>query len=302
MDFSQKIKKIRKEHGISQEGLANELNVSRQAVSKWENGQGFPETDKLLMISNMFNVSLDYLLKDDEREETKITDRPAYYVSSEMAESYCATKKREGHQTGIGVAVIIFSLSFIMFFERPLGVVLFFLGAAIGISILIMLGFQPKFEGYEEMQERPLVFEPNYLREYKEKYAREQKKYGFMIVTGIVLVILSLVASVLINELTGNDIRYIAVLPLFWGLAVAFIIYAGTIIGAANIIVKNQEHVAELKTENDRGWIFVVVMPLASVIFLGIGFIWDAWHPGWLVFPVASLLCVAYTMWGGEKE
>ncbi|HOL12748.1 MAG TPA: helix-turn-helix transcriptional regulator, partial [Bacillota bacterium] len=63
MDFSEKLRTLRKQHGLSQEELAHRLGVSRQAVSKWENGQGFPDTDKLLVLSNMFAVSLDYLLK-----------------------------------------------------------------------------------------------------------------------------------------------------------------------------------------------------------------------------------------------
>ena len=64
MEFYQKLRSIRKENGMSQEDLADHLGVSRQAVSKWESGQGFPETDKLLQMSTLFHVSLDYLLKE----------------------------------------------------------------------------------------------------------------------------------------------------------------------------------------------------------------------------------------------
>jgi len=63
MEFHDKLRKLRKEQGMSQEELAQQLNVSRQAVSKWESGQGFPETDKLLVIGNIFAVSMDYLFK-----------------------------------------------------------------------------------------------------------------------------------------------------------------------------------------------------------------------------------------------
>ena len=59
MEFHEKLRSIRKEQGISQEELAARLEVSRQAVSKWESGQGFPETEKLIQLSSMFNVSLD---------------------------------------------------------------------------------------------------------------------------------------------------------------------------------------------------------------------------------------------------
>lgn len=64
MKFSDKLQKIRKENNITQEGLADKLNVSRQAVSKWESGTAYPDTEKLIQISKIFNVSLDELVND----------------------------------------------------------------------------------------------------------------------------------------------------------------------------------------------------------------------------------------------
>ncbi len=64
MDFADKLLKLRTQCGYSQEALAEKLNVSRQAVSKWELGTTLPETDKVITISEFFNVSTDYLLKD----------------------------------------------------------------------------------------------------------------------------------------------------------------------------------------------------------------------------------------------
>ena len=58
MSFADNLKQIRKEKGLSQEELAELLEVSRQAVSKWEQGAGYPETEKLLLLSNRLNVSL----------------------------------------------------------------------------------------------------------------------------------------------------------------------------------------------------------------------------------------------------
>ena len=62
MEFSQKLYELRKVKGLSQEALAQELDVSRQAVSKWESGTAMPETDKLIRISTYFNVSMDELI------------------------------------------------------------------------------------------------------------------------------------------------------------------------------------------------------------------------------------------------
>ena len=75
MTLGSKIQKLRKEKGLSQEKLATEIGVSRQAVSKWELDESAPDTDKIVAISQLFNVSTDYLLGNemDQKEETVTT-------------------------------------------------------------------------------------------------------------------------------------------------------------------------------------------------------------------------------------
>lgn len=69
MALSEKLYTLRKKSGLSQEQLAEQLSVSRQAISKWESGQSVPESDKLITISNYFKVSLDYLLKEESAQQ-----------------------------------------------------------------------------------------------------------------------------------------------------------------------------------------------------------------------------------------
>lgn len=64
VNFTEKLLTLRKEKGLSQEQLAELLNVSRQAVSKWESGQTYPEIDKLIILSDLFKITLDDLVKD----------------------------------------------------------------------------------------------------------------------------------------------------------------------------------------------------------------------------------------------
>ncbi|MCI5845165.1 MAG: helix-turn-helix transcriptional regulator [Oscillospiraceae bacterium] len=64
MIFSDKLRLLRSQAGLSQEGLADKLHVSRQSVSKWESGISFPEIEKLIAISELFDVSIDALLKE----------------------------------------------------------------------------------------------------------------------------------------------------------------------------------------------------------------------------------------------
>ena len=64
--FSEKLQLIRKNKGLTQEELAEKLTVSRQAVAKWESGQAYPDISNLIQISNLFHVTVDYLVRDQE--------------------------------------------------------------------------------------------------------------------------------------------------------------------------------------------------------------------------------------------
>ena len=69
MTLGEKLSKLRKENNYTQEQLADILGVSRQAISKWESNITYPETDKLIRMSELFDCSLDYLLKDAEETD-----------------------------------------------------------------------------------------------------------------------------------------------------------------------------------------------------------------------------------------
>lgn len=70
MNFAEKICKLRREANLSQLAFAEKLHVSRQTVSKWELGVSYPEIEKLIAISDLFQVSIDYLLKDTEEKQS----------------------------------------------------------------------------------------------------------------------------------------------------------------------------------------------------------------------------------------
>ncbi|MGB4985756.1 MAG: helix-turn-helix transcriptional regulator, partial [Erysipelotrichaceae bacterium] len=69
MIFADKIIKLRKRMGLSQEELADKMDTSRQAVSKWEGAQSIPDINKIVQLANLFGVTIDYLLKDDMEDE-----------------------------------------------------------------------------------------------------------------------------------------------------------------------------------------------------------------------------------------
>ena len=76
MTFGEKLKEARKEAGLSQEQFAEKMSVSRSAIAKWESDKGMPDVNNLKAIAQLLNISLDYLLDEDEKlsfNETKET-------------------------------------------------------------------------------------------------------------------------------------------------------------------------------------------------------------------------------------
>ena len=93
MKLSDKITTLRKSNGWSQEDLAEQLNVSRQAISRWENGTALPDAQNVLQISKLFGVTTDYLLNDDYESDKDI---PAVHDATQENECLIS-KKKKGH-------------------------------------------------------------------------------------------------------------------------------------------------------------------------------------------------------------
>lgn len=83
MSFSEKLIKLRKQHGFSQEELGYKLNVTRQTVSKWELGQTVPEMNKLISLSQIYGISLDELTNEDELNVDNTTKKDDIKIENE---------------------------------------------------------------------------------------------------------------------------------------------------------------------------------------------------------------------------
>ena len=105
MKLSDKIIRLRKSKGWSQEEFADKLNVSRQAVSRWENGTALPDAQNILQISKLFNVTTDYLLHEDYESDGDI---PAVQTAAKETEELFSKKKRQHLIAAIGFSVSSF--------------------------------------------------------------------------------------------------------------------------------------------------------------------------------------------------
>lgn len=120
MILADKIIQLRKKNGWSQEELAEQMDVSRQAVCKWEGAQSIPDINRLIQLSKLFNVSIDYLLKDEMEEitygmdfvhdESVIEEKNSKrYVSMEEANAFLKIKEDTSGKIAFGVFLCILS-------------------------------------------------------------------------------------------------------------------------------------------------------------------------------------------------
>ena len=135
MTFGEKIQKLRKESGLSQEKLSYQLGVSRQAISKWERDNGYPETEKIVLMSKIFHVTLDYLLNVEDIQSQGTSAERGIYVSREMADGFLLFQKRKVLKIAIASGIMIGSLA-LSFMFTDIFMILFMLILIIGIVVL----------------------------------------------------------------------------------------------------------------------------------------------------------------------
>ena len=122
MILADKIMEERKKNGWSQEELADKLSVSRQAVSKWESAQSVPDLQRVIQLAEIFNVSTDYLLKDEveapspmEVGDIRDEDQSLRRVSMEEANEFLTIRRKNAPMIAGGVAMCILSPVILIF-------------------------------------------------------------------------------------------------------------------------------------------------------------------------------------------
>lgn len=299
MNFGANLQNLRKKHNLSQEQLAEKLDVSRQAVSKWENGSSYPEMDKLIIISELFNVDIDLLIKGnldikDDKEDREVYEK-VYNKFSKMIT--------------LGVVLILLGVTFIASFEDTYAnnikafpaIVLLTL---IAISVFLFVYYGISWGNFTE--EHP-YFEDFYTKEEKRKF---NKLFAGMISLGVFLIILGIIVVVVGEEVLhlGEDYPpVISAFLLLLTIAVGIFVYFGMQKAKYNIAEYNKEYNKDSeryklsKKEIFADKLQSVIMLIATIIFLLIGFIFNLWHPGWVVFPIGGILCGIVSIIFDEK-
>ncbi len=246
MLFHEKLFQLRKERGLSQEALAEKLRTTRQAVSKWETGQGYPETEKLLMLSTLFDVSVDYLLKDTA--EQSVPSETGYYVSQETAEGYLMNQKRWARRFSAGLAVLLLGISpylRVKYLSANPGllIVLLILGGCLALR-----GIFSNDDNYNILAKEPLLFDRNYLKSLQATAEKMTRRYIPVFAGSFVVFMVSIFVMVSDWEILPKDFAqgvpvYLDLAVIVLAISAAALFFAGTMAESYTLLAKNETHV-----------------------------------------------------------
>lgn len=310
MILADKIIRLRKKNGWSQEELAEKMHVSRQAVSKWEGAQSVPDLEKVLRLSSLFGVTTDYLLKD-EMESEAFTDEEAESavrrVSMEEANAFLELRKKAAVRIALatflcilapicllilGAASEVPSMGISENFAGAAGLIALLLFVAAASGIYILCGFQSA--SYEFLEKEP--FETEYgvtgmVREREAAYRRTYMKYN---ITGACLCVLSPI-PLFIGSFTENGFLTTVTLTMTMviaGAGVVFFIIAGVRWASMQKLLQNPDYIqtAHPHEKSMKSNVSTIYWLIATAVYLAWSFLTNDWQISWIVWPVAGVL------------
>lgn len=326
MILAEKIIKLRKKMGWSQEELAMRVGVSRQSVSKWESTASIPDLDKILQLSELFGVSCDYLLKDtmEEPEITLFTDTeagekvtvfaeeksPKKQVSLEEANTYMDMTKKAAVKIAAGVAACILSpvvlillgglvdagiLGMTEDMASGLGVIVLLAIVACAVGVFIVLGMQ--LDKYEYLEKEPLELQYGVAGIVEVKKERFEMYHRSSIVVGVALCILSAVPILLAAAFGASKIVFVYCVDLLLILVasgVFLFVWSGMIWDSYLKLLEEGDYTIQKKMEDKRNAsLSKAYWGIVTAIYLAYSFITFDWHISWIVWPCAAVLFAA---------
>lgn len=285
------------------------MNVSRQAVSKWEGAQTIPDIEKILKLGELFGVTTDYLLKDDiETEEftDETFDSGRRKVTLSEANEYLDMRKKASVRIAAATLLCIVSVFPLLILgaasEIPsfglseetacgIGLIALFPIVATAVSIFMRVGFASA--PYEFIEKEP--FDTEYgvaglVRDTQKKYRRTYMKYNYI---GTCLCVLSIV-PLLSSVFTENEFLMVVMLTvtmLAAGVGAMFFITAGVRWASMQKLLKEGEYSPiEKKKSKLKETVGTIYWLTATAIFIGWSFMANAWDKSWIVWPIAGVL------------
>ncbi|MBR0537822.1 MAG: helix-turn-helix transcriptional regulator [Clostridia bacterium] len=320
MILADKIIELRKKNGWSQEELAEKLDVSRQAVSKWESAQSVPDMNRILLLSQVFGVSTDYLLKE-EMEEPRTPEQPLpedagkalRRVSLEEAQSFLAYRRQSAARISLGVGLCVLSPVALILLgvgqetgrwalseEQAVGLGLLPLFLLIGTAVALFVLSGVSGKKYEYLNNECFETEYGVSGFVRERRERTQGAFAVQLTVGIVLCVLSAVPIFVAmclpggNEAPVTDFRYaVAVAATLCCIAcgVWLIVRACVAHGAYAVLLEEGEYSREQKRDQHQNQtVSACYWGVVTAGYLAYSFITGRWDRSWIVWPVAGVL------------
>lgn len=310
MILADKIIRLRKKNGWSQEELADKMNVSRQAVSKWESAQSIPDLEKILQLGALFGVTTDYLLKDDIEDEeftNDSSDTTVKKISIEEANAYIEQRKKASWRIALATFLCILSpitlIVLSILSAQPNAIVTKTTSAAVGLTVLfafllcavpifIYCGF--KNQPYEFL-DKNIPFELEYgvkglVNEKKNAFRPTYIAYNII---AMCLCIFSVIPLILLS-FTGNDVLIavaLAFLMVIAGIGAGIFIVVGTQNASMQKLLKEGEFTEkEKKRTRVKEVVGSCYWGILTAIFLTVSFLTKCWHLSWIVFAIGGIL------------
>ena len=311
MILADKIIRLRKKNGWSQEELADKMNVSRQAVSKWESAQTIPDLEKILQLGALFGVTTDYLLKDEIEEEEFLNDDSSgttvKKISIEEANTYLEQRKRASWRIAFATFLCILSPITIMVLsilsELPNPIITETMAGAVGLTVLFafVLCAVPIYI-YCGFKNQPYAFLDKNIPfelEYGVKGLVTEKKNAFRPtyisynIIATCICIFAVVPLVLLS-FTENEILVAVALGLLMiiaGIGAGMFIVAGTQNASMQKLLQEGDFTTKEKKRNGvKEAVGFAYWGVLTAIFLTWSFLTNHWHISWLVFAIGGVL------------
>ena len=311
MKFSEKLIALRKQKGWSQEELAEKLDVSRQSISKWESGQSLPESERIVQIAQVFGVTTDHLLIDEQMPAPSTGPsgpegaRPVKRVSLQEAEEYMRSRGRTSVFIAVGVLLCIVGVIPLLLLsvategDSPVlsEAIAAFVGLAalltfVAVAVVLFLLCEFRNRPYAFLEKGAFSLDKDAKEAVQEEQERFGRRYAAGNIAGVLLCILSPMA-LLAGALTKNErltVCTLCVMLFFIAVSVFCFVLVGVRQAGMQRLLKEGEYAPKTPAKKRESAIASVYWLVMVAVYLAWSFSIDAWDQSWIIWPFAGVL------------
>lgn len=324
MILADKIIQLRKKNGWSQEELAEQMGVSRQAVCKWEGAQSIPDINKLIQLSQLFGVTTDYLLKDEiedvvydtdsYQEEPENEEQSRRYVSMEEANAFLKVKEETSGKIAFGVFLCILSpiVMFLLAGAAECGMIpmtedmagglgMLFLLIIIAPAVAIFIQCGMKTSPYDFLDKEAIETQYGVTGMVKERRDNFRDTYIKYLILGVILCVLAaipLFCVAMINTTEFYEVVALCLVLLIVAIGVVFIVKVSIPWEAMKKLLQEGDYSIAEKEKKRTGKDLIgpisgIYWMICTAIYLGVSLTQNNWEFAKVLWPVAGVLYVA---------